>query len=196
MAKQSIHATLDTARAYLRADRIKSAMTASIIQVVTDEGSTGYICCKATLDVLTQALGRAGKSLDHVATLVAEHPTIDPELWAANIPGLDEVRDAYTAYRNDASAVQDSWGQLMTEDNDGVSPPRDADSSLKTTLTALQHQYPRAALWMRADTYTYAANHHKSGAGHRAKDAILYGESIETATGMLDNWLPQSATWA
>lgn len=105
-----------------------------------------------------------------------------------NVPGLDELRAAI----EDAERYQAEF-ELMMEDeqNDGVNPPK----PVKTNIGELTKKYPRAALYIKADSYSCAAHYAKSDAGNKAMELIKEGGSLEEAKEILDNWLPKEAIW-
>ena len=109
-------------------------------------------------------------------------------LLAANVPGLDELLKAV----NDHAYYHEQFACAMEDEyNDGVNMPRHPTSD----IDALSAQYPRAALWIKADNYEDASNYHKSSAGRRAKAMIEAGEPLEAVQDVLDHWLPASAMW-
>lgn len=107
---------------------------------------------------------------------------------AEHVPGLDALRSAYN--------VEEGYDRAFTammedEDNDGVRPPRKP----ATDAAALAAQYPRAALYLKADAYSCAAHDCKASAGRKAMDLLASGGTIEQAEHILANWLPASAQW-
>lgn len=99
----------------------------------------------------------------------------------AIIPGITEMRKAHgewIRYQQDFNAMMED------EYNDGVNPPTLPTSDFK----ALSDKYPKAALYMRAEDYSCAANYHKSSAGDKAMAVLKNGGSIEEAKAILDNW--------
>jgi len=109
-------------------------------------------------------------------------------LLAANVPGLNELLKAV----NDHAYYHEQFACAMEDEyNDGVNMPRQPTSD----IDALSAQYPRAALWIKADNYEDASNYHKSSAGRRAKAMIEAGEPLAEAQDVLDHWLPAGAMW-
>jgi hypothetical protein len=108
----------------------------------------------------------------------------------ANVPGLDILRAATDAHGD----YSDGFARMMeSEANDGVSPPKLPTSD----LAAIRAQYPRAALWLRADCQANgASDDRKAAAGERARDMIESGVDLDAALRVLENWLPESARWS
>jgi hypothetical protein len=103
-------------------------------------------------------------------------------------PGLALLKAAMEEHEE----YSDRFERMMEdEDNDGARPPRRPTAD----LDELRKTYPVAALYLRAESYLNAENHHKYSAGKRASEIIASGGSIEEAKEVLDNWLPESATW-
>jgi len=113
--------------------------------------------------------------------------------FARNVPGLDELEKAQdAAYKEQAR--YDAAFEHMMESGDSISP-KALDETLEKIASALAIQYPRAAMYLRANSYTYASNHHKYGAGKRAMELIANGGSLEEAEKILKNWLPEESIW-
>ena len=103
-------------------------------------------------------------------------------------PGLAELRAAI----EDEDRYQREFQQMMEDgDNDGVKPP----APMIANVGELQKKYPRAAAYLRAESYRYAANDAKSEAGHKAMALLENSGSIEEAEQILENWLPENAYW-
>lgn len=106
----------------------------------------------------------------------------------AAIPGLRELRAAYDAeekYRSDFAAAMED------EMRDGVGIP----AMPQTNIDALAAQYPRAALYLKAEGYTNAAHHVKASAGRKALKLLREGGSVEDAAAILDNWTNDTYLW-
>lgn len=91
-----------------------------------------------------------------------------------NIPGLDILQDAICAvnkYHNDFEKM------MNDEFNDGVNPPKNPN----TDLNALRAQYPVAAAYLKAESWSRARHDVKSNAGSRAMIKIESGENAEAA---------------
>jgi len=108
---------------------------------------------------------------------------------AANVPGLDELRKAQDAAYNEDVRYSNQMDRMMdNEDNDGVNPPAPINQSLREIANSLAKQYPRAALYLKAEGYTLASNYRKYGAGKDAMEIIAAGGSVEDAKSVLANW--------
>jgi hypothetical protein len=116
--------------------------------------------------------------------------------FAANVPGLEELRKAQDAAYNEEHRYSAEFERMMDDEyNDGVRPPEALNESLREKAIRLAEMYPRAAMYLRAKDYTLSSNHHKYGAGERAMNLIAEGGSLEEAENILKNWLPESAKW-
>lgn len=90
----------------------------------------------------------------------------------AAIEGLEEIRDAradLAAWHEEFNASFNDVGGL------GVRPKPEYD------FDALNAQYPRAAAYLAAEAFEYAANYAKSAAGKKAKERIINGEDYKQA---------------
>lgn len=97
-------------------------------------------------------------------------------------PGLTLLKAAHQS----EEAYLDAFNRMMEdEQNDGVNPPK--APALDTD--ELSAQYPRAALYLKADGYTLAANDKKSSAGTKAKRLLEMGGSEADAESILKNWV-------
>jgi hypothetical protein len=103
-------------------------------------------------------------------------------------PGVAELKAAIEDHEQYAHEFEE---MMEDEDNDGVRPPKLPTSD----VAALEARYPVAALYLTAQAYLLASNHHKYSAGKRASEIIESGGSIEEARQVLENWLPESSTW-
>lgn len=103
-------------------------------------------------------------------------------------PGLTELRAAI----EDEDRYQREFQKMMEDgDNDGVTPP----APMIANVGELQKKYPRAAAYLRAESYSYAAHDAKSEAGRKAMALLENSGSIEEAEQILKNWLPEVAYW-
>lgn len=102
------------------------------------------------------------------------------------VPGLAKLRAA----RANEARYREEFDQMMEDEgNDGVNPPvKPAVSS-----SDIAAQYPRAALYLKAESYSYATNDRKASAGAKAVRLLTEGGSEDDAKEILDNWLPASA---
>jgi hypothetical protein len=103
----------------------------------------------------------------------------------AAIPGLAALEAAIAA----EDGYLDSFNRMMDdEQNDGVNPPRRPAQSSDD----LRKQYPRAALYLKAQSYSFASNDRKSTAGEKAVSLLLAGGTESEASQILANWLGDS----
>lgn len=117
-------------------------------------------------------------------------------MTTTNIPGLEELRKALDAVQNDEGRYAAEFANMMEdEQNDGVNPPAPRNQALRDKADALKAQYPRAAMYLRAEGYACSNNINKYAAGIRAMEIISNGGDIEDAEYALNNWLPESALW-
>lgn len=104
------------------------------------------------------------------------------------VPGLEQLREA----REDGMRYREECNRMMEdESNDGVNPP----AKPVVSSSDLAAQYPRAALYLKAESYSCASNDRKSSAGTKAMRILAEGGSEDEAQAVLDNWLPESALW-
>jgi hypothetical protein len=130
---------------------------------------------------------------DAAVTAVAAIATEKQARLLAAVPGLDELRAAIHAACDDEDRHDRQFNAMM-EDGGGRAP-QPINPALAERANALRSQYPRAALYLKADGYAGASNHHKAGAGTRAMELLAAGGSEAEAAKILENWLPESATW-
>ncbi len=98
------------------------------------------------------------------------------------IEGLAELRAA----RSDHERYRREFNAMMEDEyNDGVNPPRGP----KADAAELATRYPRAATYLRAESYSLAAHWAKSKAGHQAMEIILNGGMAAEAEAKLENWM-------
>lgn len=100
----------------------------------------------------------------------------------AAIEGLEEIRNAIYAVEK----YHRDFNRMMEDEyNDGVNPPRRPS----TSVADIKAKYPRAAAYLKAESFTYASHYAKSGAGARALERIINGEDYETViTEMESEW--------
>lgn len=90
------------------------------------------------------------------------------------IEGLSELMQARSQleiYREALAAMMDD------ESNDGAFPPPRPTSN----PAELSKQYPRAAAYLKAESYEFASNAVKSAAGKKAEERIINGEDYAAA---------------
>jgi len=101
------------------------------------------------------------------------------------VPGLKLLQSALyeeSRYMGELNDMMDD------EANDGVFCPTMPDSD----IDALKARYPRAAVYVMADSYSNASHDQKASAGRRAKDLLLSGGDIDVAKDILNNWAKNS----
>lgn len=121
-------------------------------------------------------------------TYVADRQIKKETQLTTNVPGLAELRKAYANEEN----YREAFGRMMEdEQNDGARPPKPV--MIKSDDVA--QQYPRAAMYIKAEAYSRASHYAKSSAGDKAMELIQQGGDLKEAQKILDNWLPESAKW-
>lgn len=105
------------------------------------------------------------------------------------VPGLTELMSAISAEED----YRIAFNRMMEdEDNDGVNPPPHPTGRSSREIA---RDFPKAALYLKAETYERAANYHKVSAGKKAKALIRAGGDLEEAQEIMDNWLPPESVW-
>jgi len=147
--------------------------------------------------------GRLMVCYDNKPGLAAEVATWKSawEQWTAykaaeferNVPGLEALETAQGAAYNEQCRYDAEFARMMAT-GDGIGP-EPVDKTLAAKASELARQYPRAAMYLRAQAFTYASNIDKYSAGKEAMELIAAGGSLEDAQEILKNWLPASATW-
>lgn len=87
----------------------------------------------------------------------------------AGIEGLDAIRNAMydeRKYHRDFNRMMEDEG------NDGINPPVQP----KANSADLRKQYPRAAAYLKAESWTLASNSDKYAAGKKGLERIINGE--------------------
>jgi hypothetical protein len=102
--------------------------------------------------------------------------------FAKNVPGLAELEAARTAAYNAEQLYQQQVDRAM---EDGTAFPKDVDPTLHQKVTRLTEDYPRAAVYLNAQGYTYSNNLDKYAAGKKAMKLIASGAEIEEAKAVL-----------
>lgn len=98
-----------------------------------------------------------------------------------NFPGLRELEDA----REDEERHTWEFDRMMDdENNDGARPPK----PVKVPYQDLADRYPRAALYLRAESYSLAAHSQKVFAGQRAMKVLEENGSMDDAQAEMDKW--------
>jgi hypothetical protein len=92
----------------------------------------------------------------------------------ADIQGLEDLRAAVA----DEQRYQQEFSRMMENPhNDGANPPLPQ----KSNIAQLKQKYPRAAAYLVAEAWSYAANDVKGAAGMAAMEAIVNGVDSEWA---------------
>lgn len=116
--------------------------------------------------------------------------------FSANVPGLEELRKVQSDAYNDEHRYRVGFERMMEDEfNDGVNPPAAINETLRSRANTMAVQFPRAAIYLRAKSYTQSDNVNKYSAGKKAMEIISMGGSIEEAQNILENWLPESTKW-
>jgi hypothetical protein len=90
-----------------------------------------------------------------------------------SIEGLEAIRKAMNAEENYHMA----FNRMMEDaDNDGAFAPRRPQASSQE----LKGQYPKAAAYLKAESYSYSSNYVQAGAGKKALERIINGEDYAT----------------
>jgi len=128
---------------------------------------------------------------EHKEKLLAEHKAAIAAEQAAlesAVPGISVLRQAYEA---DDSYHDDFRRAMESEQRDGARmPKRPAED-----IPALEAQYPRAVLYLRAEAYSDASHHLKAAAGKKAMQLLRDGGNEADAEAILQNWLPAESIW-
>ena len=106
----------------------------------------------------------------------------------ANVPGIEELQaiaDAEDRYMMASSEA------LEDENNDGVFFARKPAKSYSEAAS----ENPRAALYLKAKSYSNANHVDKRIAGSKAMGVLANGGEMEAAQKLLDNWLSEDAQW-
>jgi|GEM_PF-6684866 len=111
--------------------------------------------------------------------LMAEHEAEEKKL-NEKIPGLVELQAAYEAEEK----YHNEFSRRMEDENLSSFIP----ASPRPTSAEVAAKYPIAALYLRAESYSYAAHDAKAAAGRRAKALVLAG-NLDGAKVALDTWV-------
>ena len=103
------------------------------------------------------------KEADEKAARDARQEKID------SIEGLKEIERA----QMDEERYSRQFNRMMDDEfNDGARPPRRP----KANSIELRRRYPRAAAYLKAESWEYASNYAKASAGKKALERIINGE--------------------
>ena len=120
----------------------------------------------------------------HVSALKTEKT----QKLSTNVPGLEQLRAAY----NDEERYHEQFNRMMEdEQNDGARPPK----PVAAKSSDVAKEYPRAAMYLKAEAYSRAGHYAKASAGEKAMKLIQEGGDLAEAQTILDNWLPKESTW-
>lgn len=143
------------------------------MQIVPETPEGKKICGEINKGMLRE------EALEIKAHLIAEQEAqraaaAAREAKIAAIEGLKEIKTAIydrQRYRREFNAMMDD------EFNDGACPPKPP----KANVDELMAKYPRAAAYIKAENYSYAAHDVKSKAGKIALEKIINGEDYAAA---------------
>lgn len=115
----------------------------------------------------------------------------------ALVEGLGDLELARNAYRYDQERHHDAFNRMMEDEhNDGARFPQPTDPELKTRYESLKAQYPRAALYLRAEAQHegahWADNAGAGAAGEKAMLLVKKGASeaeVEAALAVRREWV-------
>lgn len=97
------------------------------------------------------------------------------------IPGLRALKAALF----EESRYAEQFARMMEDEgNDGARPP----AMPKANVDELRNQYPRASLYIIAESYEDASNYVKSSAGRKALTRLKNGDDLEGVSKMLNTW--------
>lgn len=132
-----------------------------------------------------------------LAVLVAEYDKaiadakakVKADLEAA-VPGLSILRAAKNAAQYEADRYHQQFQHMMEdENNDGARPPIGEDKSLAEQASSLASEYPRAALYLKAErqyeSTSWADNTGKGAAGKKSMAILAIGGTLEDAQSAL-----------
>jgi len=150
------------------------------------QNGTHYITLKKTIIALTE--DQANKFNDAISEYIKLKLISDQRALDAIIPGLSLLQKA----SNDLDNYHYKFNKATEDEhNDGVNMPAHPGNS----LSELCKEYPTAALYLKAESYSFASHSSKASAGDKAKKLLASGGGITEAESILDNWLPERAIW-
>lgn len=98
---------------------------------------------------------------------------------AANVPGLEALRDALSRQE----MYREAFARMMDDEmNDGANPPQKPVDD----IAALRAEYPAAAAYLKAENWECASHYAKSAAGRKAKQAIADGADYSGALAQME----------
>lgn len=142
------------------------------------EGRIGvYNASAAKRDGMVETI--MGKKAEIIAYINAKQEAearakAEREAKIASIEGLSEIRNAIRAEREYHVAFEK---MMENEYNDGAFAPKTPE----TDSNSLKARYPRAAAYLKAESWTRAANFAKVSAGNKAMERIINGDDYDAA---------------
>lgn len=123
-----------------------------------------------------ELMARKQEVMDYLNNLAAEkeRAAAERERKLNGIEGLQELRNAISTAEGYAEAFSVA---MQNEDQDGAFMPQKP----KNNVAALRERYPRAAAYIKAESWSFASNDAKSSAGRKAKESILNGDDYTQA---------------
>ncbi len=121
---------------------------------------------QAEIDVLRAARDEIAKYLTDVAAAEKAAYEARQARIRLNVPGLDEVREAIEASRRQHAAFERAMDR-----GDGRLP-----AATKIDLDTVKATFPRAAAYIKAESYSMASWDVKADAGRKAMERLEAGE--------------------
>jgi hypothetical protein len=97
----------------------------------------------------------------------------------ANVPGLDDLRQALAASTKEFQRYQDDLWSFHQDDNGNFIPPAPVDESFGKHAQALMTKYPRAQAYLRAERLTDRSLPEERNMGERAIQLLTDGAPLE-----------------
>ena len=118
----------------------------------------------------------------------AEKKAAEREQKIKEIPGLAEIRKAV--------ADIDKWHREFNKSFERGCGGLGVRPKPKYDLESMKKQYPRAAAYLYAEGYSFAANYAKAAAGRKALEKIIDGDDPEIAIKEMENeWATEAHRW-
>lgn len=135
-------------------------------------GNSNHVILKEAADSWREAVRRSERRP------VQNETSMIPAFWK-NLPGLMELRDAEDTY----AACQKSASLMMEYRYRGLPPAR---------LTELRQRYPRAAIYILAEAYSFSGNETVAERGRKAIHLLVTGSPLDDVIGLLPDLPPES----
>jgi hypothetical protein len=103
----------------------------------------------------------------------------------ANVPGLDELRQALAASAEEFERYQDDLWSFRQDDNGNFIPPAPVDESIEKHTRELMKKYPRAHAYLRAERLTDRSLPEERNMGERAIALLTDGAPLEDALNVI-----------